>query len=131
DQTRPGGTILTDLRGDFAGNLALLTVDTDQSAQGRFLPDTARFMPLRSVEQPHEELPELSSRAVHEPGEQRASSLDPTALRTRAFGLLAQVAMPGTQATRIRIVDGPMYFCLIDPASQAWARTALAEPTAE
>jgi protein-L-isoaspartate O-methyltransferase len=43
-QTRPGGTILTDLRGAFAGNLALLTVDTDTSAHGRFLPGTVHFM---------------------------------------------------------------------------------------
>lgn len=121
-QTRPGGTILTDLRGDFAGNLALLTGDTDQSAHGRFLAETVRFMPLRSVEHPFQELPELSSRAVREPGEQRMTSLDPTALRKRAFGFLAQLTMPGTQAARIRITDGPMYFCLTDPASQAWAR---------
>lgn len=87
-QTRPGGTILTDLRGDFGGNLARLTVNTDQTAHRRFLPETVRFMPLRSVEQPTEcALPELSSRAVREPGEQRTTSLDPTALRKRAFGL--------------------------------------------
>jgi SAM-dependent methyltransferase len=122
DQTRPDATILTDLRGDFAGNLALLTVGTDQSARGRFLPETARFMPLRSVEQPIEDLPELSSRAVREPGDQRTTGLNPTVLRKRAFGLLAQLTMPGTQAARIRITDGPMYFCLTDPASQSWAR---------
>jgi protein-L-isoaspartate O-methyltransferase len=129
-QTRPGGTILTDLRGDFAGNLALLTVGTDQSAHGRFLAETVRFMPLRSAEHPFEDLPELSSRAVREPGEQRTTNLDPIALRKRAFGFLTQLTMPGTQAARIRITDGSMYFCLTDPASQAWARIELAEPTA-
>jgi methyltransferase of ATP-grasp peptide maturase system len=130
-QTRPGGTILTDLRGDFAGNLALLTVDTDQSAHGRFLPETVRFMPLRSAEQPFQELPDLSSRAVREAGEQRTTSLDPAALRKRAFGFLAQLALPGTQAARIRVTGGPMYFCLTDPANQAWARVELAEQPAE
>lgn len=130
-QTRPGGTILTDLRGDFAGNLALLTVDTDQSAHGQFLPETVRFMPLRSAEHPFKELPELSSRAVREPGEQRTTSLDPAALRTRPFAFFAQLTMPGTQAERIRIPGGPMYFCLTDPASQAWARVELAEPAAD
>jgi len=126
DQTRPDGTILTDLRGDIAGNLALLTVDTDTSAHGRFLPKKLSFMPLRSTEQPFEQLPELSARAVREPGEDRTTRLDPAALRDRAFAFLAQLAMPGTEAGHVIVKDGetrgPMYFCLTDPRSQAWAR---------
>lgn len=125
-QTRPGGTILTDLRGNFAGNLALLTVHTDQSTHGRFLPETVRFMPLRSTEQPFDQLPELSARAVNEPGEHRTTTLDPAALRDRAFAFLAQLALPGTDAGHI-IHKGPhgrtMYFCLT-PHSQAWARVS-------
>lgn len=126
DQTRPGGTLLTDLRGDFAGNLARLTIDADRSAHGRFLPETANFMPLRSTEQPFQQLPELSSRAVREPGEQRTTGLDPAALRTRSFAFLAQLALPGTEAGHVIVKDGqtrgPMYFCLTDPRGQAWAR---------
>jgi len=126
EQTRPGGTILTDLRGNFAGNLARLTADDDQSAHGRFLPATVRFMPLRSTEQPFEHLPELSGRAATEPGEQRTTNLDPTLLRKSTFGFLAQLAMPGTHAGHIIIMDGdtrgPMYFCLTDPRTQSWAR---------
>jgi len=126
DQTRPGGTILTDLRGDFAGNLALFTVDADKSAHGRFLPETVRFMPLRSAEQPFQQLPELSARAVSEPGEHRKTSLDPAALRERPFAFLAQLALPGTEAGHVIVKDGqtrgPTYFCLTDPRSQAWAR---------
>jgi protein-L-isoaspartate O-methyltransferase len=122
NQTRPGGTILTDLRGDFAGNLALVTVDADQSAHGRFLPETVNFMPLRSTEHPFQELPELSARAVSAPGEHRTTNLDPAALRERAFAFLAQLAMPGTQAGPVRVKGGPTYFCLADPRSQAWAR---------
>lgn len=127
EQTRPGGTILTDLRGNFAGNLALITVETDQSAHGRFLPETVRFMPLRSTEQPFDLLPELSSRAVHEPGEHRTTTLDPATLRDKStFGFLAQLAMPGTETGHVIVKDGetrgPMYFCLTDPHTQAWAR---------
>ncbi|MGH4023863.1 MAG: methyltransferase domain-containing protein [Pseudonocardiaceae bacterium] len=125
-QTRPGATILADLRGDFAGNLALLTVDADKSAHGRFLPETVSFMPLRSTEQPFQELPELSARAVSEPGEHRVTGLDPAVLRERPFGLLAQLAMPGTEAGHVIVKDGqtrgPMYFCLTDPHSHSWAR---------
>ncbi|MGH3938652.1 MAG: methyltransferase domain-containing protein [Pseudonocardiaceae bacterium] len=126
DQTRPGGTILTDLRGDFAGNLALFTMNADKSAHGRFLPETVRFMPLRSTEQPFQQLPELSARAVSEPGEHQTTSLDPAALRERPFAFLAQLALPGTEAGQVIVKDGqtrgPTYFCLTDPRSQAWAR---------
>lgn len=127
-QTRPDGTILTDLRGNFAGNLARFTVDTGQSAHGRFLPETVRFMPLRSTEQPFQLLPELSAKAVKAPGEHRTTNLDPTTLRGSTFGFLAQLAMPGTQPGHVIDNDDPngptMYFCLTDPHSQAWARVA-------
>jgi protein-L-isoaspartate O-methyltransferase len=129
-QTRPGGTILTDLRGDFAGNPALFTVDVDQSAHGRFLPETVNFMPLRSTEHPFQELPELSARAVNARGEHRTTSLDPAALRERTFAFLAQLAMPGTQAGHVIVKDGqtrgPVYFCLTDPTARrghAWRPT--------
>jgi methyltransferase of ATP-grasp peptide maturase system len=127
-QVRPGGTILTDLRGDFAGNLALLTVDDEANAHGRFLPKTARFMPLRSTEQPFQQLPELSARAVNAPGEHRTTNLDPAVLRKSPFGFLAQLAMPGTEAGQVIVKDGqgrgPTYFCLTDPRTQAWARVS-------
>jgi protein-L-isoaspartate(D-aspartate) O-methyltransferase len=131
-QTRPGGTILTDLRGDYAGNLALLTVNADQSAHGKFLPETVRFMPLRSTEQPFEQLPELSARAVNESGEHRTTNLDPAVLREHAFGFLAQLTMPGTEAGHVIVKDGetrgPMYFCLTDPHTRAWARVGTGTP---
>jgi protein-L-isoaspartate(D-aspartate) O-methyltransferase len=121
-QVRPGGKILVDLRGSFAGNLALFTVDADRSAHGRFLAETVNFMPLRSEHQPFQMLTELSSRAVNEPGEQRMTGLDPAVLGERSFKFFAQLALPGTETGPIRIVDGPWYYCLTDPASQSWAR---------
>ena len=122
-QVRPGGTILTDLRGDFAGNLARLTVNDDGSASGRFLPERVNFMPLRSEqEQQLHEFPELASRAVSAPGPHRRTVLGPTALRKWEFALFAQLSMPETRAGRIRITGGPMYFCLTEPRSESWAR---------
>ncbi|HEX3778718.1 MAG TPA: methyltransferase domain-containing protein [Pseudonocardiaceae bacterium] len=129
-QVRPGGTILVDLRGNFAGNLALLTVEADQSAHGRFLPETVNFMPLRSEQQPFELLPELSSRAVNEPGNDRVTSLDPAVLRKRTFAFFAQVALPGNETGQVRVKGGPTYFCLTDPHSQAWARVELGDQAA-
>lgn len=134
-QVRPGGTILTDLRGAFAGNLARLTVGDDQSARGQFLPTRVNFMPLRSPEQPFRQLPELSSRAVHEAGEGRTTRLAPAVLRERgrAFAFFAQLAMPGTESGHVKVTDGPMYFCLTDPHTGAWARVEAApgDPAAE
>ncbi|MEU0794877.1 methyltransferase domain-containing protein [Amycolatopsis sp. NPDC005961] len=121
-QVRPGGTILTDLRGYFAGNLARFTVNDDGSASGRFLPEQVNFMPLRSEQEQLDELPELASRAVSAPGPHRRTVLGPTALRTWEFALFAQLSMPKTRAGRIRLKGGPMYFCLTEPRSESWAR---------
>ncbi|GAA1029357.1 MULTISPECIES: methyltransferase domain-containing protein [Amycolatopsis] len=121
-QVRPGGTILADLRGDFAGNLARLTVNRDGSANGRFLPKRVNFMPLRSKEERFHELPELASRAVSAPGQHRQTGLAPSTLRTWDFAFLAQLSMPGTRAGRVRIQGGPMYYCLTDPQTESWAR---------
>jgi len=126
EQTRPGGTILTDLRGNFAGNLARLTVNADHSAHGHFLPDTVRFISLRSTEQPFRLSSALSARAVHEPGEQREIGFAPDVLRKSPFGFLAQLALPGTEAGHVIVrnddTHGPVYFCLTDPRTQSWAR---------
>ncbi|WP_312872054.1 methyltransferase domain-containing protein [Amycolatopsis dendrobii] len=121
-QIRPGGTILADLRGDFAGNLARLTVNKDRSANGRFLPQRVNFMPLRSKEEYLHELPELASRAVSAPGPHRQTGLAPSALRTWDFAFLAQLSMPGARAGRVRVQGGPMYYCLTDPQTESWAR---------
>ncbi|SFQ17445.1 methyltransferase domain-containing protein [Amycolatopsis rubida] len=122
-QVRPGGTILADMRGDFAGNLARLTVSEDGSASGHFLRERVNFMPLRSNKEEHvRELSELASRAVSAPGQQRRTSLAPAALRTWDFAFLAQLSMPETRAGRVRIDGGPMYYCLTDPRSESWAR---------
>lgn len=130
-QVRPGGTILTDLRGDFAGNLARLTVNDDGSASGRFLPERVNFMPLRSEEEHLYELPDLASRAVSAPGPHRRTDLGPVALRKWEFAFLAQLSMPGARAGRIRIKGGPMYFCLTDPRSESWARVEVEADDAE
>lgn len=130
NQIRPGGKILVDLRGSFAGNLALLTVNSDRSAEGRFLPEGVNFMPLRSEQQPW--VVDRSAEVVRAPGGDRVTSLDPAVLRRRDFAFFAQVSLPGTRIETIRVDGGAMYCCLIDPESEAWARVELAaDPAAE
>jgi methyltransferase of ATP-grasp peptide maturase system len=128
-QVRAGGKILVDLRGDFAGNLALLTVNADQSADGRFLAEGVNFMPLRSEQQPW--VMDRSAAVVSASGEHRVTNLDPAALRERAFAFFAQLSLPGTRSETIRVTGGPMYFCLTDPHSEAWARVEVGNPAAE
>lgn len=128
-QVRPGGTILVDLRGSFAGNLALLTINADQSADGRFLPEPVSFMPLRSEQQPW--VLDRSASVVSASGEHRLTNLDPAVLRTRGFAFFAQLTLPGTRAERIRVKGGLTYFCLVDPQSEAWARVEMADSAGE
>lgn len=127
-QAQPGGKILVDLRGDFAGNLALLTVNDDQSVTGGFLPTGVNFMPLRSQQQPW--VLDRSATVVSASGEDSLTRLDPAVLRKRDFGFFAQLSLPGTRTETIRVKGGPMYCCLVDPHSEAWARMELVEPGA-
>jgi protein-L-isoaspartate(D-aspartate) O-methyltransferase len=128
-QVRPGGKILVDLRGSFAGNLALLTVHADRSAHGRFLAEGVNFMPLRSEQQPW--VLDRSAQVVSAAGDSRLTSLDPAVLRNRAFAFFAQLSVPGTRTETIRIKGGPMYCCLVGPGGEAWARVELGDPAAE
>ncbi|WP_328593203.1 methyltransferase domain-containing protein [Lentzea tibetensis] len=131
-QLRPGGVILIDIRGSFAGNLARLTVTADQSAHGRFLPESVSFMPLRSPEQPcrsFSELGGLTGRVAGARGESRTTNLDPGIFRQPAFAFFAQLTLSGALNAPVAFEDGPSFFCVIHPDSQAWARVELGTGT--
>lgn len=124
-QVKPGGMIQVDLRGSIGGALARIRVGSGGSAHGEFLALPFSFMPMRSPHLTHlsrDDLGELGGRAASAAGHQRASTLDPAVLDDESFGFLAQLHLPGCLAVPIRLVDGPAYFCLIDPASGSWAR---------
>jgi protein-L-isoaspartate O-methyltransferase len=124
-QTRPGGVILGEIRGAFAGAMAQLTVDRSGSAQGCFRPEPFSFMPLRSN---HDQrvgfsaLGDLGSAAVRGPGAVRDIHVLPAVLDEPAFAFFAQLHLPGTLTAPITIADGPSYFCLLEPNSRSWAR---------
>jgi len=48
DQLKTGGLIVTDLRGDIGGAVAIVTKTSDGVAEGRFATFEAAFMPLRA-----------------------------------------------------------------------------------
>jgi len=97
-QTRPGGLIVANLRGELGGALMRLAVGEDGTASGRFLPGWGGFMPLRHEADryppsaPPELDPELDA-AV--PTVERATRVYPAALTDLAFGFVAQLHLPG------------------------------------
>lgn len=83
-QTRPGGTILTNLAGALGGAMLLARVDEDGTARGRFLPQWAGFMTARgSAPAPEPDYPETSRT--------RTTSLAPETLDDAAFAFAAQL----------------------------------------
>jgi methyltransferase of ATP-grasp peptide maturase system len=107
EQTRNGGVILTDLRGQIGGNLVRLTKQDDGTAIGRFLPEQASFMWLRHTQQPIDPLlaPGAGDGGVPV---RRASVVDPSLLiEDPRFAFVAQLHLPGGRLTQTtRIEDG-------------------------
>lgn len=95
EQTRPGGIILTDLRGDIAGGMVKLSKIDDCTAQGRFLDYPGLFMwlrpradhPLRAHETPFLAVDKRNARHRH-------TGLDPRVLDDDAFVFIAQLHAP-------------------------------------
>jgi methyltransferase of ATP-grasp peptide maturase system len=124
-QTRPGGAILAEISGPFAGAMAHLVVDDTGAAHGRFRPEPFSFMPLRSPADPRiglDTLGELGGQAISAPGATRDTGIGPNVLDEPAFAFFAQLNLPGVLTAPIAFVDGPRYFCLIGPDSSSWAR---------
>jgi len=124
-QARPGGAILGEIRGPFAGAMAHLTVDGIGGAHGRFRPEPFSFMPLRSSADPRvgrDALGELGGEAISAPGATRDTRISPEVFDGLAFAFFAQLNLPGVLTAPIAFVDGPSYFCLIGPDSGSWAR---------
>jgi protein-L-isoaspartate(D-aspartate) O-methyltransferase len=132
-QIRPGGVILTDIRGDFAGGVARVTRTGDGEAFGEFLPSRISFMPLRSPEQSNDDESESDwpiGRVVSASGDTRTTDLDPDVLRASdSFALFAQFALPGTRSVSVTVGSDQTFFCLVHHGSQSWARVELGDDT--
>src|SRR5262249_27193147 len=59
---------------------------------------------------------------ISAPGIVRETRLAPDVLDDRAFAFFAQLNLPGVVTAPIGLVNGPSYFCLIDPNTGSWAR---------
>jgi len=92
-QASPGAVILADVRGPIGGTLARLTVDTNGTATGRFLPICASFMWLRHT--PDIAAPTPPPWLDSEPSES-VSEIDSDLIRSNGqFAFLLQWHLPG------------------------------------
>lgn len=117
DQVTPGGTILVNIAGGTGGAVLHLEV-ADDTAQGRFLPQWAGFMPARS-HRPFERV------SVDDEGEQRWTDLDPKAIRDEpAPAFIAQLATRDAHTVATRTTDGiPLLF--MEGADGSWAEVEM------
>ena len=127
-QTRPGGTILTNLHRELGGGaLARLTADSHGTAEGHFLPDYGGFMPVRS--DPLTATGPLLNAALHGPaGDRRPTAVDTDAIFHPDFGMLAALLVPGVTSMGFTPDNaGPQFWLLTNDGS--WA--CLLEDTSE
>ena len=97
-QTRPGGRIVANLRGEFGGALVRLAVAENGTANGRFLPHWGGFMALRHDPDryPPSTPPERDTVAAVE----RQTEIYPALLDDLAFGFIAQLHLLGVRWSR-------------------------------
>jgi methyltransferase of ATP-grasp peptide maturase system len=119
-QVRPGGVILTDIRGPIGGALARLTVDADGTAHGRFPPDGAYFMPLRHDATRYAR---PAARRSDPAATTRSTRLDPATLHDFSFAFLAQLHLPDVDTFQIVEIDNAPQLEL-RARDGSWARVA-------
>ncbi len=96
-QTRPGGRVVANLRGEFGGALVRLAISEDGVATGRFLPNWGGFMALRHEPDryPPSTPPDLAPGVATV---ERETEIYPAALLDDlAFGFIAQLHLPGVR----------------------------------
>ncbi|WP_131736945.1 ATP-grasp peptide maturase system methyltransferase [Actinomadura roseirufa] len=122
-QARPGARILVTVSGWLHGHgLALLTVNPDGTADGRFLPGTISFMIARSHAAPA--IPsslydELTAELGDAPA--RPASVGGDVRRDWTGVFVAQLAAPGAQWQARRTDGGPWIDYYIDPVTRSAA----------
>jgi hypothetical protein len=111
-QSKPGTTILTTLSGwQYGSGYTKLTVDSDGTASGRFLPDTYSFMLAR----PHMPPPvDIGETEEIDTSESRPAVIGPETLHAWTAQFIAQLAAPETQCVGKGVDGGPMVDYYVD-----------------
>jgi methyltransferase of ATP-grasp peptide maturase system len=127
-QTKPGGKILTHLYTEFdAGGLILLTVNSDGSASGRFLPEYGAFMPLRGYPAP--DTLALLQHAVRadDVGERTPTTLSATELTGNDFPLFTALRTSGVAMHWFQPHGAPGMLIWLLARDGSWAYQTLAD----
>jgi methyltransferase of ATP-grasp peptide maturase system len=124
-QTRPGGIILADLRGDIAGGLVKLRKIDAGTAQGRFLDYPGWFMWLR----PHPGHPLRNGEKPYVAVDKRGAShtrtrTDPSVLSEPDFAFAAQLHLPNVRLLPPFASDDG--YLLVSTTDSSWAETSAA-----
>lgn len=117
-QVRPGGIILTTLRGWMRSlGLAKLTLAEDGSAHGRFSPDDPSFMIARQQDAPD------GLGMIPDPadGETRTSAHGPDILTDAGTAFMAQLAAPNARYFSMPVDGGMVNTFLLDSVTDAFA----------
>ncbi|MFE7115684.1 ATP-grasp peptide maturase system methyltransferase [Streptomyces sp. NPDC057654] len=118
EQTRPGGIIVSTLRGWMRSlGLVRLTVGADRNAQGRFLTGEPSFMIARQQDAPE------SLGMIPAPGEgdARDTGHGPELLTMPDSGFIAQLAMPTARCFTLPGDDGAPATYVLDAAHGSFA----------
>lgn len=132
EQVRQGGIILADIRGNFAGGVAQITVGTRGIATGTFLSAGGSFMPLRSPDHSLWDNAAVAAMVKHMSATEnntRAPQLDPDVFADyNGFAFFAQLTVPaGSVVTTIASESRGRFFVLAHPESGTWARVELGD----
>jgi methyltransferase of ATP-grasp peptide maturase system len=112
DQSKPGTVILVTLSGWLGGTgLVKLTVTSNGTAEGRFLPGYVSFMPSRAHTPEPAVIPDLSDKSVPRP-----TALGPETITTYGPAqMVAQLAVPDAQHLQLSPDDGLPEHLLVQP----------------
>ncbi|MEU3354961.1 ATP-grasp peptide maturase system methyltransferase [Streptomyces sp. NPDC037389] len=115
-QTRPGGIVLTTLRGWMRSlGLVRLTVGHDERAEGRLVAGDPSFMIARQQDAPES----LGMIPGPEAGVSRSTPYGPDTLTRPGSGFVAQLAMPGARFFTMPADDGTPCTYVLDDESFA------------
>ncbi|MGH3833586.1 MAG: methyltransferase domain-containing protein [Pseudonocardiaceae bacterium] len=123
-QTMPGTVLLADVHGQLGGTLVRLTVDTEGTAAGRFLPRWAGFMGMRHSIEPNTPPVHVW---VEDESRRSATDVNPSPLLRdgELLGFLAQWQLPGVHRGLGTSENGQPALCLwAEDGSQAIIETA-------
>ncbi|MGW7385290.1 ATP-grasp peptide maturase system methyltransferase [Streptomyces sp. NPDC054794] len=117
EQVRPGGVILTTLRGWMRSLGLVKLIVTGGSASGRFSEDDPSFMIARQQDAPES----LGMVPGPDDGTKRKATYGPEVLSTSGRAFMAQLAAPDARFFSMAVDGGPVSTFLLDSVTDSFA----------